>query len=1125
MNDLDMVEGAALPDLHTHVRQAAQAGELVVQPRMGMALPAHMQAGLRAVAGASVTAVATITLDSYTRVGDHAGARSALDQGRDLNGFPLVVHGARTTAEMVRQACVQAPVPVQVRHGSAAPQQIFQVALRAGLAASEGGPVSYCLPYGRTPLAESVGHWDAATVELAEGARARGLRAHLETFGGCMLGQLCPPSLLVALSVLEALFFAQRGIPTVSLSLAQQTDPQQDVEALAALRILAAELLPPTVAWHIVLYTYMGVYPRTPDGAGRLLDASAELAVRGGAERLIVKTPAESHRIPTVPENIAALRRAAHAAAHTSPSTLQVDCSEVLAEARALVAAVLDTGDDVGKALIRAFSGGVLDVPFCLHRDNLGLTRSRIGADGRLEWERTGQMPIPGPRRPGRSLGARGLLTMLRHTADAYDALALKTAEPAGPSARWAQERPPGEPQLCERAPQPTRTQPPSPQPLLDDRPKGGSPRRIAVIGSGPRGIAVLERLAARCAATPPEHPVEIHVFDTVQVGSGRIWRTDQPSWFLMNTVAGEVTMFSGPRDSGPDRPGAGPRLDQWWQDHDPACPGPGGYAPRARYGQYLQYVMESIERNLPPAVTLQRRRAEVVDLTPCASGYHLITADGTTTFADRVVLTTGHPQTRLEPVQQDFADFAEQRPHLLYIRGDSASDMPLHLLRPGSRVGVIGLGLSFYDVMVALTTGRGGHFEPAPDGTLRYVPSGDEPLLVAGSRSGMPFPARGRNQKPGDHTYRPRVFTTRRIQELRSRGRLDFRADVLPLLLAEMEAVYYATEVRRRYGPDVGERFLRQATDHWTGRGTSPKREDLRTGPNEQPSVTLPDTGLRRLAEHYGLTELSPLDIQALTRPFADRTYPDPERFQTELLALIDTDLTQAELGNAEGPLKAACDVLRDTRGVLRAAVDFCGLTPRSHRDDFLAWFTPLSSFLAAGPPLVRLQQTKALLQSGVLRVAGPSVNFAAEPEASRFIASSPQVGGDPITLDALVDARIPAPNLSKDLSQLTRSLHASGLWTNQVNAHGDDTFDTGGVAVTATPFHPIRRDGRPETGLYVLGIPTEHTRWFTQVGSGKRGDWTEFTRDADTIAAHILDKIMPARSLASAQKAGELL
>jgi methylaspartate mutase epsilon subunit len=58
----------------------------------------------------------------------------------------------------------------------------------------------------------------------------------------------------------------------------------------------------------------------------------------------------------------------------------------------------------------------------------------------------------------------------------------------------------------------------------------------------------------------------------------------------------------------------------------------------------------------------------------------------------------------------------------------------------------------------------------------------------------------------------------------------------------------------------------------------------------------------------------------------------------------------------------------------------------------------------------------------------------------------------------------------------------------------------------VTATPYHPIGRDGRADPGLYVLGIPTEHTRWFMQAGSNRPGFWTDFFTDADAIARDAL-------------------
>ncbi|MFJ8047974.1 methylaspartate mutase [Streptomyces luteogriseus] len=422
-------------DFGAYVR--ASAGTLVVQPRMGMADPAVMSAGLRAVAAAGVRTVGTITLDSYTRVGDHDSARAALRDpgGAGLNGFPLVVHGPGTTTAV---AAAAGGIPVQIRHGSARPQDIFRTLARAGLSASEGGPVSYCLPYGRTPLAESVGNWREATRQLADECAAQGRRAHLETFGGCLLGQLCPPSMLVAMSILEGLFFVQNGVRSISLSYAQQTHPVQDVEALAALKLLAGELLPDDVDWHRVLYTYMGVFPATEAGAGLLMDRSAELAVRGGVERLIVKTVAEGRRLPTVPENIHALRAAAATAAATAargqgadslPWAGEVDCSDVLAEARALVHAVLELHEDIGTALLRAFSAGLLDVPFCLHPDNRGLTQGAIAEHGRLVWARTGRLPLAPPTggAPRSRVSSKELIGMLWHTAEQHDGQAALT--------------------------------------------------------------------------------------------------------------------------------------------------------------------------------------------------------------------------------------------------------------------------------------------------------------------------------------------------------------------------------------------------------------------------------------------------------------------------------------------------------------------------------------------------------------------------------------------------------------------------------------------------------------------------------------------------------------------------
>ncbi|WP_369394290.1 methylaspartate mutase [Streptomyces sp. CG1] len=417
------------------VRRAHDAGHLVVQPRMGMSSPDRMRAGLLATRNATATTVGTLTLDSYTRVGDLESAKLAVLEGVALNGYPIVSHETTTTLQVLDQ--IHGPdFPVQVRHGSAAPQDIFRALMTVGLDASEGGPVSYCLPYGRVPLRDSVAHW-AASCELLATLRASGAEPHLETFGGCVLGQLCPPSLLVAVSVLEAMFFHRHGIRSVSVSYAQQTDPRQDAEAVAALRALCARFLPDS-EWHVVVYAYMGLYPETEHGAYRLLGKAAELTVASGSERLIVKTVAESRRIPSVAENVAALEYAAAVAARTPRAPFDGPGTQTYAEAFALVNAVLELDDDLGTALLTAFTRGLLDVPYCLHPDNAGLSRSYIDADGRLRWADIGKMPLHGIAdvRPAQAISSADLLDSLSYVRRSYDrhdpenAVALEPARP-----------------------------------------------------------------------------------------------------------------------------------------------------------------------------------------------------------------------------------------------------------------------------------------------------------------------------------------------------------------------------------------------------------------------------------------------------------------------------------------------------------------------------------------------------------------------------------------------------------------------------------------------------------------------------------------------------------------------
>ncbi|MGO4428439.1 FAD/NAD(P)-binding protein, partial [Streptomyces sp. MCAF7] len=139
----------------------------------------------------------------------------------------------------------------------------------------------------------------------------------------------------------------------------------------------------------------------------------------------------------------------------------------------------------------------------------------------------------------------------------------------------------------------------------------------ICIIGMGPRGLSVLERICANARHTGPDTQITVHVVDPHPAGAGKVWRTAQSRHLLMNTVASQVTMFTD--DSvdleGPLAPG--PSLYEWARFltlmgpfdryqyrplilEEAAALGPDSYPSRAFYGHYLEWVFHRVVSAAP---------------------------------------------------------------------------------------------------------------------------------------------------------------------------------------------------------------------------------------------------------------------------------------------------------------------------------------------------------------------------------------------------------------------------------------------------------------------------------------------------------------------------------------------
>ena len=87
----------------------------------------------------------------------------------------------------------------------------------------------------------------------------------------------------------------------------------------------------------------------------------------------------------------------------------------------------------------------------------------------------------------------------------------------------------------------------------------------VVIVGGGPRGTGVLERIAASAPEFRDRLPggLEVHLVDPYPAGAGRIWRADQSALLWMNSMARDITLFADESVTceGPIVPG--PALDE----------------------------------------------------------------------------------------------------------------------------------------------------------------------------------------------------------------------------------------------------------------------------------------------------------------------------------------------------------------------------------------------------------------------------------------------------------------------------------------------------------------------------------------------------------------------------------
>ncbi|MFG2877333.1 FAD/NAD(P)-binding protein [Streptomyces sp. NPDC048337] len=648
----------------------------------------------------------------------------------------------------------------------------------------------------------------------------------------------------------------------------------------------------------------------------------------------------------------------------------------------------------------------------------------------------------------------------------------------------------------------------------------GTTTLEICIVGAGPRGLSVLERICANERKSAAHGSVIVHLVDPYPPGAGRVWRTDQSRLLLMNTVASQVTVFTdgtvemdGPVDPGPS-------LYEWAVTVVPADDtgtfddetraealrlGPDTYPTRAFYGRYLEYAYRRVTQEAPAHCSVIEHRTRAVALAddgPLPGGPQTLTlADGTRlTGLDAVVLAQGHVRGRPSDKEAEWSRRAAAH-GLAHFLPANPADLDLSVVKPGRPVLIRGLGLNFFDQMALLTHGRGGTFARRA-GRLVYLPSGQEPLIHAGSRRGIPYHARGENEKGPHGRYEPRLLDLAAIRALRRRSRegerIHFSTHLWPLIAKEVETVYYETLLISRgdsgRAPSFAEAYLAAPTK----------------------------AAEHALLDAHGIERSARWDWDALARPAGTTRFTDRAHFRRWLLDYLARDMREAAAGNVSGPLKAALDVLRDLRNEIRLAVDHGGLEGNSYRDDLQGWYTPLNAFLSIGPPVSRIEELHALIEAGVVEILGPDLDIVIDSSgpAPAFAARSRSVDADPVRATVLIEARLPEPDLRRTGDALLQYLLHTGQATPyRLEGSCGTTYESGGLAVTQRPYRTVDARGRAHPRRFAYGVPTEAVHWVTAAGI-RPGVNSVTLGDSDSIARALLH-LTPAHWLPTLQEA----
>ena len=573
----------------------------------------------------------------------------------------------------------------------------------------------------------------------------------------------------------------------------------------------------------------------------------------------------------------------------------------------------------------------------------------------------------------------------------------------------------------------------------------------FAIIGLGPWGLCVMERTISRSRSSGV--PIRLHLVEPGPVGG--VYALEQPDYLVLNNPCGQLSLFTNIDDEMPTaaltffewaRESGYRRVGEEYLIGDVGEPiSPTDYLPRRLMGEYLAWMYDVLTTDLPHNLEVVRHFSSASDIELQLGGKEVITLDnGTSISVDHVVMTTGHTANADVP-------HAPGDPELL--APYPVQDLDATVL-PGDDIAIAGMGLVAFDLLAAFTTGRGGVY--VGEGERRkYQSSGREPHIFLYSRSGVPYCAKAAHGIDSTGEYRPVICTPAAIEDLirpvgSSRRHVDFRHDILPLILAEMSVRYFEQSATQCHGEVKALAVRQQLVAAWKENKFAQSLEELQST-------------YGRFDAHDNLIADMPSHLASAAE------------YQERVYRMIEVDLLES-LAKSGSPVKAAQEITRILRDQLRDVIEFGGLSLDSYVD-FQTSIRGKINRIEAGPPAMRSQQLLALLDAGIVEVP-----FGPRPELEQLgngkVAIRSTTLEHPVeqTVSKVIRGHLDMPSLSRSRSSLLKRLYAKGRLTQF--RYGATVV--GSVAIDEQ-FHPYDAEGRIQRSITLLGVLTEGVRYFT--------------------------------------------